>query len=72
MSAVGATERVYQIIDRVPLLDNTGGEPVDAAGVSGDIEFRGVAFSYPSRPDAVVLRDASFRIRAGTVAAIVG
>jgi ATP-binding cassette, subfamily B (MDR/TAP), member 1 len=59
-----------QIIDRVPLLDNTAGE--DVGDISGDIEFRGVSFAYPSRLDTEVLRAATLRIRAGTVAAIVG
>lgn len=71
MSAVGATERVYQIIDRVPLLDNTAGEAL-GANFRGDVEFRGVSFAYPSRPSTLILNNVSFSIRAGTVAAIVG
>jgi ABC-type multidrug transport system fused ATPase/permease subunit len=71
MSAVGATERVYQIIDRVPLLDNTAGDLI-RADLRGEVELRGVSFAYPSRPNAAILRQASLKICAGTVAAIVG
>ncbi len=72
MTAVGATERVYQILDRTPLLDNTAGALISAESLRGEVEFRGVSFSYPTRPDAAVLSGASFRIQPGTVAAIVG
>jgi ATP-binding cassette subfamily B (MDR/TAP) protein 1 len=36
------------------------------------IEFKNVSFTYPSRPDAPVLRDVSFKIEAGCKAAFVG
>lgn len=67
--ALGATERVREIL-------NEDIEPEDANAprerFRGDIEMRGVEFAYPTRPDAVVLRDFSLKAAAGQRIALVG
>jgi ATP-binding cassette subfamily B protein len=67
--ALGATERVREILKEEI-------EPEDAAAprtrFRGDIEMRGVEFAYPTRPDAVVLRDFSLKAAAGQRIALVG
>jgi ABC-type multidrug transport system fused ATPase/permease subunit len=69
-AAVGATERVYELLDREPLV------PLDEGFVSdtlkGDIEFRNVHFAFPARANAPVLRGLSLKIESGTVVALVG
>lgn len=40
--------------------------------VVGDIEFKNVTFSYPSRPDVIILRDFSIFFPAGKTVAVVG
>ncbi len=73
MRAAGAAERVFEIVDRVPAMrDAEGGLGETLAEVRGTIELEGVEFAYPSRPDAVVLRDLDLRIEPGEVVAIVG
>ncbi|KAF7144123.1 hypothetical protein RHSIM_Rhsim05G0178000 [Rhododendron simsii] len=42
------------------------------AEFSGKIEFKDVTFSYPSRPDVIVLRDFSISFPAGKTTAVVG
>ncbi|KAG5527475.1 hypothetical protein RHGRI_028388 [Rhododendron griersonianum] len=42
------------------------------AEFSGKIEFKDVTFSYPSRPDVIVLRDFSVSFPAGKTTAVVG
>ncbi len=44
----------------------------DPDAINGEVEFRHVAFSYPTRPDLPVLTDVSFRIEAGQKVALVG
>ena len=55
MQAIGASEKVFEYIDRKPEI------PLDAGTVARDrlcgrIEFKNVNFSYPGRPDSVVLK----------------
>ncbi|KAG8082126.1 hypothetical protein GUJ93_ZPchr0014g46599 [Zizania palustris] len=50
--------------------DEPDTEPVES--VRGDIDFRHVDFSYPSRPDVMVFKDFSLRVRAGQSQALVG
>lgn len=40
--------------------------------IKGDVTFDGVNFSYPSRPDVPILRNASFTVKAGECVGIVG
>ncbi|KAF8714956.1 hypothetical protein HU200_027498 [Digitaria exilis] len=50
--------------------DEPDTEPVES--VRGDIDFRHVDFAYPTRPDVMVFKDFSLRIRAGHSQALVG
>lgn len=66
--ALGATDRVREI-----LAEEMEPEPeAPFAHLRGEIEMRGVGFAYPSRPDAVVLQDFSFKANAGQRVALVG
>ena len=38
----------------------------------GEIEFRNVSFTYPSRPDVPILKNLSFKVLRGQTLAIVG
>lgn len=40
--------------------------------VNGDIEFRHVSFSYPTRPGVVVLKDFTLQVKTGQTVALVG
>ncbi|WP_210114290.1 ABC transporter ATP-binding protein [Hymenobacter aquaticus] len=72
-STLGASERILEILDEPS-------EPTHrprVAGtapllVRGDIEYRNVAFSYPTRPDLPVLKNIDFDIQAGEKIALVG
>lgn len=48
------------------------GENVTNETFKGDISFENVKFSYPTRPDFVVLKDFDLNIPAGKTVAIVG
>lgn len=69
--SAGASERIFGWLD----LDDErpGGEAVaESLHVKGHIEFSDVCFSYPSRPDVQVLKDATFTIQPGQKIALVG
>ena len=60
----------FKIID-APRLKQGGLRHLDA-GKEMDIRFDDVSFAYPSRPQAAVLQNLSFRVPAGQVTAFVG
>jgi ATP-binding cassette subfamily B protein len=70
MRGIGAGERVFALMARVPGMPLTGGER--PARVEGRISLDRVRFSYPTRPDAEVLKEISLEIAPGEVVALVG
>jgi ATP-binding cassette subfamily B protein len=68
--ARGASERIFELLDREPLVDSGSGETLDS--VTGRIEFEGVGFAYPVRPEARVLDEIELFLEPGTVTALVG
>ncbi|MCG8422960.1 MAG: ATP-binding cassette domain-containing protein [Proteobacteria bacterium] len=69
--AVGATERLFGIIDTVPVIRDAE-DPIELPGGRGAVHFDRVNFRYPSRPDQHVLQDIDLAIAAGEVVALVG
>ncbi|XP_031492300.1 ABC transporter B family member 19 [Nymphaea colorata] len=67
-----AVSSVFAILDRQTRIDpdEPDNEPVEE--VRGEIEFRHVDFTYPSRPDVIIFKDLNLRIRAGHSQALVG
>lgn len=72
--ALGATERVMDLIDGVPEKIDLKRESKNsgAARLLGNIEFNNVSFFYPSRPDFQVLSSVSFSAKKGETIALVG
>jgi ABC-type multidrug transport system fused ATPase/permease subunit len=70
--ALGATDRVFELIDgEIENIDFLK-ENTPAKQTEGEIEFSSVSFNYPSRPDFKVLQDISFKAEAGQTVALVG
>ncbi|SFQ02840.1 ABC transporter ATP-binding protein [Hymenobacter arizonensis] len=72
-STLGASERILEILEEpsepTHLALPAGQAPL---AVRGNIEYRNVAFRYPTRPDLPVLQDISFDISSGEKIALVG
>ncbi|MBO9636731.1 ABC transporter ATP-binding protein [Siphonobacter aquaeclarae] len=68
---VGASERILEILDETSEVQPGVGEAI-ATPVEGEISFRNIRFSYPSRPDVQVLKDISLQVRKGEKIALVG
>ena len=67
-SGLSAAERVFALIDALPLVHQTGQQPVDRP--RGEITFDRVSFRYGEQEQ--VLRDFSLRIAPGESIALVG
>lgn len=69
--ALGATERIMDILQEEPeSLVPREGAPYHR--LKGEVVFKHVAFSYPSRKNLPVLTDINFTVSAGQTIAIVG
>lgn len=70
--ALGATDRVFELIDgnieNIELSETSA----SSAGTSGKVEFKSVSFNYPTRPDYQVLKNISFTAEKGQTVALVG
>lgn len=69
--AIGATERVFELMHETPEAIKTL-PPADLQKINGDVTFQNVAFSYPSRPEILVLKNVSFHAAFGQRIAVVG
>ncbi|CAN6253693.1 unnamed protein product [Urochloa humidicola] len=67
-----AAHPIFQMIERSSVNKASSGTGRTLAAVEGHIQFRGVRFSYPSRPDVVILDGFSLDFPAGKVVALVG
>ncbi len=72
MRAIGASERVFELLDATESLELQGADESDLPRPDGAIRFDNVGFEYPSRPDVAVLRDFNLSIEPGEVVALVG
>ncbi len=70
--AAGA--RVFSIIDRDSKIksesNDTQSKKIDS--LNGEIEFKDVTFSYPTRPENLILNKCNLKIKAGSTVALVG
>ncbi len=68
---IGVIETIMELIDSTD--EGVGFEPINnETEIKPKIIIKNVSFSYPTRPDIVVLNDVSFEIPEGTKLAIVG
>jgi len=70
-SAMGASKRAFQLIERQPLVPVSGGL-TPAEGMQGVISFKDVCFSYPTRPEVVVMDNFTLDIPKNATVAFVG
>lgn len=70
--AVGATERVFELLEETPEEINAKPRLTAVEKIKGNVAFKNVAFSYPSRKEVQVLKDVNFNAEFGQKIAIVG
>lgn len=72
LGAIGATERVRQILDEVGEVDIKASKGDLGKKILGRIDYENVHFRYPTRIDVPVLKGLSFQVEAGQKIALVG
>ena len=68
--AIGASEKIFEILDRQSLINYSGGKILSK--VDGKIDIDRIKFSYPTRVDKVVLNDFTMSVKQGETIALVG
>ncbi len=72
VSAVGATERILEILDMDGEVEVAQERNTSDLKFKGEVEYRHVSFSYPTRKDIQVLKEVNFVIEPGKKIALVG
>eukprot|EP00898_Chlorokybus_atmophyticus_P008988 jgi/Chlat1/9090/Chrsp97S08376 len=72
MEAIGASERVLELLDKPPAAQLIPGGGRKLEKLTGHIEFRNVSFHYPTRPQAQILKGVDLVMKPGQVTALVG
>ncbi|KAM3916509.1 ATP-binding cassette sub-family B member 10, mitochondrial isoform 2-T2 [Leptodactylus fuscus] len=72
MKGFGAGSRIWELLDRKPVMPFNEGLVITPDRFRGALEFQDVSFMYPSRPDAPVFQGLNLSVPAGSVMAVVG
>ena len=70
--AIGATERVFELLEETPEEIKAIKNASSLQKIKGNVSFKNVAFSYPSRKEIKVLKNVNFTASFGQKIAIVG
>ena len=70
--AMASAAQVFKVIARVPKIDSSSEEGAKPNSFEGNIKFKDVNFSYPSRKDVSILKSFSLEIQKGKTVALVG
>ncbi|KAK7292158.1 hypothetical protein RIF29_07895 [Crotalaria pallida] len=71
MKAAGASRRVFQLMDRLSSMPISGNK-CPLGDQDGEVELDDVWFSYPSRPNHMVLKGITMKLLPGSKVALVG
>ncbi|XP_012233488.2 ATP-binding cassette sub-family B member 10, mitochondrial [Linepithema humile] len=69
--ALGANARLFELIDRQPLIPIQDGQVLEK-DLSGNVTFRNVSFAYPTREAVSVLKDFNLNVEECSMTAVVG
>jgi ABC-type multidrug transport system fused ATPase/permease subunit len=70
--AVGAVERVFEILDEVPEAIDIVEPSAHVKRIEGNVTFENIGFTYPSRKEMQILKNISITVKKGETIAIVG
>ncbi|CAM6128352.1 unnamed protein product [Calypogeia fissa] len=72
MKAVGASQRVFQLLDRVSSMPKAGDKLPVKDSADAEVRIEDVWFAYPSRPNDTVLKAINLALKPGAKVALVG
>ena len=72
VKGLSAGSRVFEYINIEPTIPIHGGKKIAYHNLMGEIVFKHVSFTYPTRPDQKILQNFNLSIPGGKIVAIVG
>jgi len=72
LRSAGGTERIFEFLALKSNLKIPPDPRPLPAPLQGHVQFKGISFSYPSRPQKLILKDVSFEAIRGETVALVG
>eukprot|EP00079_Xenopus_tropicalis_P036517 XP_017950288.1 PREDICTED: multidrug resistance protein 1A isoform X2 [Xenopus tropicalis] len=70
--AMISAAHIFSLLERVPLIDSYSKEGEKPQNCGGNVQFQGVQFNYPTRPDITVLQGLDISVKQGETLALVG
>ncbi|KAI3447559.1 hypothetical protein Pfo_004224 [Paulownia fortunei] len=67
-----AAAKIFRVIDHKPGVERNSESGLELESITGQLELKNVDFSYPSRPESLVLNNFSLTVPAGKTIALVG
>ena len=71
-NVLGATTKLYVVIDRIPTIDSADSGGLQPSKVDGKITFESIKFNHPSHPTVPILKGVTIAFQAGKNTALVG
>ncbi|XP_060229863.1 ATP-dependent translocase ABCB1 [Meriones unguiculatus] len=71
-NARGAAYEVFNIIDNKPSIDSFSVSGHKPDNIQGNLEFKNIHFSYPSRKEVQILKGLNLKVQSGQTVALVG
>uniref|UniRef100_A0A8C0RDZ9 ATP binding cassette subfamily B member 1 n=1 Tax=Canis lupus familiaris TaxID=9615 RepID=A0A8C0RDZ9_CANLF len=71
-NARGAAYEIFKIIDNKPSIDSYSKSGHKPDNIKGNLEFKNVHFSYPSRKEVKILKGLNLKVQSGQTVALVG
>nr|6FN1_A Chain A, Human-mouse chimeric ABCB1 (ABCBHM) [Homo sapiens] len=71
-NARGAAYEVFKIIDNKPSIDSFSKSGHKPDNIQGNLEFKNIHFSYPSRKEVQILKGLNLKVKSGQTVALVG
>ncbi|GJP35341.1 hypothetical protein CLOM_g19843 [Closterium sp. NIES-68] len=71
-SGQAAAGKIFEVLERQPVIDSGSAEGEQPAECEGAVELREVTFAYPARPDVPIFQGLSLAVPAGRTMALVG
>lgn len=68
-----AASRIFAMIDRIAEIDGEDTtKGITLQNINGKLDFENVKFTYPSRPESIILNNFNLKVEAGKSVALVG